>query len=115
MLVADSLDGPWAAVPDENTPLLGPPDDQVLWCYGSGCGVTNPTLLVHLDGRFLLYFKAMSGPRPQGKVSMGVAVADNLEGPYTIQPKSITTPQCPISPPGLGHAPTHQKGSTASA
>jgi hypothetical protein len=90
MLVADSLNGPWRAMPDESTPLLSPPEDRAVWCYGSGCGVTNPTLLVHPDGRFLLYFKAMSGPRPQGKVSMGVAVADTLEGPYTIQSQSIT-------------------------
>lgn len=35
-------------------------------------------------------FKAMTGPRPEGKVKMGLANADKLEGPYIIQPEPIT-------------------------
>jgi hypothetical protein len=33
----------------------------------------------------------MTGPRPEGKVKMGLAIADKLEGPYIIQPEAITT------------------------
>jgi hypothetical protein len=33
----------------------------------------------------------MTVPRPEGKVKMGLAIADKLEGPYIIQPEPITT------------------------
>ncbi|MDT8390073.1 MAG: glycoside hydrolase family protein [Lentisphaeria bacterium] len=90
MMVADSLNGPWKLVPDEKQPLLSPPEDKAIWCHDSGCGVNNPSLLTHPDGRFLLYFKAMSGPRSKGKVKMGVAIANKLDGPYVIQKDPIT-------------------------
>ena len=91
MLVSQSLDGPWQEIPNEKSPLLSPPADSTIWCYNSGCGVNNPTLLKHPDGRYFLYFKAMTGPRPVGKVKMGLAIANNLEGPYVIQQKPITS------------------------
>ena len=90
MMVADSLNGPWKLVPDETRPLLSPPDDKAIWCHESGCGVNNPSLLAHPNGKFYLYFKSMSGPRPEGKVSMGVAIANKLEGPYVIPKVPIT-------------------------
>lgn len=90
MMVSDSLNGPWKEVPNVKEPLLSPPSDTSIWCYDSGCGVNNPTLLKHPDGRYFLYFKSMSGPRPGGKVSMGLAIADRLEGPYIIQSEPIT-------------------------
>ena len=90
MMIADDLDGPWKLIPNDTTPLLSPPEDSSIWCHDSGSGVNNPALLPHPDGRFLLYFKAMSGPRPQGKLSMGVAIADKLEGPYVIQKDPVT-------------------------
>lgn len=91
MITADDINGPWEHIPDADTPLLSPPKNSADWCYESGCGVNNPSLLQHPDGRFLLYFKAMTGPRPEGRVKMGVAVSDNLEGPYTIQKDPITS------------------------
>jgi hypothetical protein len=90
MLVSKSLNGPWKEVPNENEPLLIPPPDSNSWCYNSGCGVNNPAFLKHPDGRYFLYFKAMTGPRPEGKVKMGLGIADKLEGPYIIQPNPIT-------------------------
>lgn len=90
MMIADDINGPWKFIPDENTPLLSPPDNGAGWCYQSGCGVNNPSLLKHPDGRYLLYFKSMTGPRPAGKIKMGVAVSDKLEGPYTIYKDPIT-------------------------
>lgn len=93
MLVAENVNGPWKTVPNNGTPLLSPPGEKEVWCFESGCGVNNPSLLQHPDGRFFLYFKAMTGPRPEGRISMGVAIADQLEGPYLIQPKPITSNQ----------------------
>ncbi|BDD09908.1 hypothetical protein FUAX_23400 [Fulvitalea axinellae] len=91
MMVAESLNGPWRSIPDDNNPILKTSEDKDVWCFDSGCGVTNPSLIAHPDGRFLLYFKAMTGPRPKGKVSMGVAEAKKLEGPYIIRNKPITS------------------------
>jgi hypothetical protein len=88
MMTADHLNGPWGLVPDETKPLLSPPDDTKIWCHGSGCGVNNPSLLPLPNGKFHLYFKAQSN-RGKG-VSMGVAIADRLEGPYVIQKDPIT-------------------------
>jgi hypothetical protein len=90
MLVSESINGPWEEIPNKKEPLLAPPSDSNSWCYNSGCGVNNPALLKHPDGRYFLYFKSMTGPRPEGKVKMGLAIADKLEGPYIIQPGSIT-------------------------
>lgn len=91
MLLADSVDGPWKpANGDPDKPMLAPPDDPAIWCYKSPVGVNNPALLVHPDGRYLLYFKAGHANRPRNGVSMGVAVATRLEGPYVIQPEPIT-------------------------
>jgi hypothetical protein len=91
MLVSESINGPWKEIPNDKEPLLAPPTDSTSWCYNSGCGVNNPALLKRPDGRYFLYFKSMTGPRPEGKVKMGLAIADKLEGPYIIQPEPITT------------------------
>jgi hypothetical protein len=90
MLVSNDINGKWTDIPNEDEPLLSPPDDSTIWCYRSGCGVNNPSIIKHPNGKYHLYFKAMSGPRPEGKVSMGLAVSDHLEGPYIIRNKPIT-------------------------
>jgi len=91
MLISDNINGPWLDIPNENTPLLSPPKDSTIWCFNSGIGVNNPSIIKHPNGKYYLYFKAMSGPRPKGKVSMGLAIADNLKGPYIIQKNPIVT------------------------
>lgn len=90
MLVSDTIDGPWAETPNTNEPLLSPPTDSSIWCFNSGVGVNNPSILKHTNGKYYLYFKALSGRRPEGKISMGLAIANALEGPYVIQPNPIT-------------------------
>jgi hypothetical protein len=90
MMVADDLAGPWRLVPDDDTPLLSPPGDRSVWCSRSGSGVTNPTLLAHPNGKFYLYFKARGGPTRRSRLSIGVAIADQLEGPYVIQKEPVT-------------------------
>ncbi|EOR96030.1 hypothetical protein ADIARSV_0788 [Arcticibacter svalbardensis MN12-7] len=89
ILVSDNLNGPWFEIPNEDTPLLSPPADSSIWCYNSGVGVNNPSIIKHPNGKYYLYFKAMAGPK--GKVSMGLAISDQLKGPYIIQPNPITS------------------------
>lgn len=77
--VADSLDGPW---PHRPAPLLetGPAGawDDLL--------TTNPAFLAHPSGKYWLYYKSMKRrdweTLPNGRRKYGVAVADQLEGPY---------------------------------
>lgn len=89
MWAADDIGGPWTpANGDPKTPMLAPPKDPDIWCYQSGRGVNNPTLLAMPDGRLHLYFKAKHGAN--GPVSMGLAIAEKLEGPYIIEPKPVT-------------------------
>ncbi len=82
--VAESLAGPWRKVANDGLALA--PGN---WCAGSGCGVNNPAFIEAPDGRLLLYFK--SKPGPTGHVRMGVAVAEELEGPWVIQDEPITS------------------------
>jgi hypothetical protein len=89
MLISDNLNGSWSDIPNIEEPLLSPPIDESSWCFNSGCGLNNPSIIKHPNGKYYLYFKAMSGPK--GNVSMGVAIAEKIEGPYNIQSKPITT------------------------
>lgn len=92
MLLSDNINGPWIEIPNENEPLLSPPHDSAIWCHNSGLGVNNPSIIKLPNGKYHLYFKAMAGPQGKGgKVSMGVAISNTLEGPYIIQPNPITT------------------------
>ena len=87
MMIADSPEGPWKKVV-ENGPLLAPSTDPAVWCFESSVGVNNPALLEHPDGRFFLYYKAMK----KGDIRrMGVAIADQVEGPYVFNPDSLTS------------------------
>ncbi|MDF7824751.1 glycoside hydrolase family protein [Pontiellaceae bacterium B12227] len=87
MMIADRLEGPWKKVGDKGM-ILAPPTDPSIWSYQSTVGVNNPALLAHPDGRFFLYYKAMR----KGDVRrMGVAIADQLEGPYEFVPESLTS------------------------
>jgi len=86
MAIAKSPYGPWKKAGKDGL-ILSPPDDPSVWCYQSLVGVNNPTLLQHFDGRYFLYFKA----KVKGDVHrMGMAIADNLEGPYVIRKDPVT-------------------------
>ena len=83
MAIADSPYGPWKKVGkdgmilDANTPGT--------WCYRSRNGVVNPAFLA-VNGKYYLYFKA----RGKEGLRYGLAVADQLEGPYKILNRPIT-------------------------
>lgn len=96
MLISEDLNGPWSAVPNEDTPLLSPPTDSTIWCYNSKLGVNNPTIIKHPNGKYLMYFKAMLQVGGKGKRSMGLAISEKLEGPYIIQPEPITANEAGI-------------------
>lgn len=53
------------------------------WTYNASNGVNNPAFLQHPDGGYFLYFKSE-------KARMGLAVAENLEGPYVQMPFPVT-------------------------
>ena len=86
MAVSNSLYGPWKRVGKDGK-ILSPPDNPRYWDYGSGCGVNNPAFLQHPNGGYFLYFKSCGGKSPQ----MGLAVAENLEGPYVQLPFPVTS------------------------
>ena len=87
MATSLSLDGPWEKVAIDGL-ILAPPDDRTIWSHGSVVGVNNPALLLHPDGRYYLYYKAMA----EGDVRrMGVAISENLEGPYVFHKTPLTS------------------------
>lgn len=82
MAVSASLNGPWKRVGTDGK-ILSPPDHPGYWNYKATNGVNNPAFLPHPDGGFFLYFKSQGG-------KMGLAVAENLEGPYVQMPFPVT-------------------------
>ena len=82
MAVADNLAGPWKRVGNDGC-ILRPSDNPAHWTYHAPNGVVNPALLVHPDGGYLLYFKS-------AQARMGVAFADQPEGPYVLYPHPVT-------------------------
>ncbi len=82
LAVSRSLYGPWEKVGD-NGKILTPPANPDYWNYKASNGVNNPAFLQHPDGGYFLYFKSE-------KARMGLAVAENLEGPYVQLPFPVT-------------------------
>lgn len=82
MLIADDLNGPWTKVGKDGC-ILSPSGNPRHWTYKATNGVVNPALFQHPRGGFLLYFKSTGG-------QMGVAFAENVEGPYVMFPEPVT-------------------------
>jgi len=83
MAVSQSLNGPWKRVGSDGL-ILAPPENPDYWNYKAKNGVNNPAFLQHPDGRFFLYFKSEAG-------KMGLAIAENPEGPYIQLPSPVTS------------------------
>ncbi|MEN8125905.1 MAG: glycoside hydrolase family protein, partial [Bacteroidota bacterium] len=83
MAIADSPYGPWKKTGGDGL-ILSPPLNDSYWNYKASNGVNNPTLLQHPDGGFFLYFKSEKG-------KMGLAIAENLQGPYVQLPFPVTS------------------------
>lgn len=75
MAVADDLYGEFKRVGDDPILVAGDRD----WDRSMN---NNPSLLQHPDGKFWLYYKAWD-VTDGNKRRIGVAFADNIEGPYT--------------------------------
>ncbi|MCL3779482.1 hypothetical protein EMN47_03675 [Prolixibacteraceae bacterium JC049] len=83
MATSKSLNGPWKKVGKDGL-ILHPPKNKKYWNYNASNGVNNPAFLQHPNGGFYLYFKSE-------RARMGLAVAENLEGPYVQMPFPVTT------------------------
>jgi hypothetical protein len=82
LAVSESLYGPWRKAGDDGV-ILRPPENRDYWNYQASNGVNNPAFLPHPDGGYFLYFKSQ-------KARMGLAVAENLMGPYVQLPFPVT-------------------------
>ncbi|MCY1719326.1 glycoside hydrolase family protein [Prolixibacteraceae bacterium Z1-6] len=80
--VSESLYGPWKKAGEDGL-VLKPPRNKDYWNYKASNGVNNPAFLQHPDGGYFLYFKSE-------KARMGLAVAENIEGPYVQMPFPVT-------------------------
>ena len=70
--------------------VLAPPspDETDIWSHRHIGGVCNPALIKHPDGRYWLYYRAKYHGL-EGENTYGVAIADNLEGPYIHHPERV--------------------------
>lgn len=82
MATSESLFGPWKKAGDDGV-ILRTSMNPDYWTYKASNGVNNPAFLQHPDGGYFLYFKSE-------KARMGLAVAENLEGPYVQLPFPVT-------------------------
>jgi predicted phosphodiesterase len=89
LLLSELLYGPWKKAGKDGL-ILSPPDDRSYYNYKAGNGVVNPALL-QKDGKFYLYFKSNDTRKDnKWRPKMGLAIADNIEGPYKQMKEPIT-------------------------
>ena len=81
MLISKSLYGPWKKV-NKDGEILKPPVKETYWNYKATNGVNNPAFLQY-KGAYFLYFKSQNA-------QMGLAISENLKGPYVQLPFPIT-------------------------
>ena len=86
MMIASDINGPWQKLGKIlDTPTSGESDVVPPGYEG---GTDNPALIRHPDGRYFLYYRLkFSGM--EGGNTYGVAIADQLEGPYTHYPSRV--------------------------
>ncbi|MBM3861318.1 MAG: glycosyl hydrolase family 43 [Verrucomicrobia bacterium] len=80
LATASSLSGPWTT--DRKKPMIACSGKPGSW---NCTHASNPSFVAAPDGRFYLYYKGMSDAVPKLR-TIGVAVADRLEGPYREHP-----------------------------
>ncbi|MEZ6094458.1 MAG: sialate O-acetylesterase [Pirellulaceae bacterium] len=85
MMVADDVNGPWKKVGGDGL-VLSPSADPEHFSHGKQ--VVNPTL-IQIGTKYHLYFK--TGGAIRGTTVYGLAVSDQLTGPYRMLDKPITT------------------------
>jgi hypothetical protein len=85
MVTADHIDGPWRKVGNDGLLLAPSPDPRH---FTHGRQVVNPALL-QVGNRFHLYFKTTG--RAPGTTVYGLAIADQLTGPYRMREEPLTS------------------------
>lgn len=88
LAISTSLFGPWKRVGKDGM-ILSPPKDSVYWNYKAANGVNNPAFYQHPNGGYFLYFKS-------AKAKMGLAIAQDIAGPYVELPFPVTTNETSI-------------------
>lgn len=89
LLLSESLYGPWRKA-GENGMVLAPPGDSTFYNFRAGNGVNNPAFL-QKNGKYFLYFKSNdTRTNSDWKPKMGLAIAENIEGPYIQLPNPVT-------------------------
>lgn len=87
MMIAENLKGPWHFAGNQNGLLVENSKDPNHWTYNGEIGADNPAFM-KIDKKYYIYFK--SGMPAQMSAKYGYAVADKLEGPYTLSENPIT-------------------------
>ncbi|WP_443938874.1 glycoside hydrolase family protein [Pedobacter sp. MW01-1-1] len=82
LVTAKSINGPWHKEGKDGL-ILSPSLNSTNWTYQAHNGVNNPAALVHPDGGIFLYFKS-------NKYKMGLAIAQDVKGPYVQFPSKVT-------------------------
>lgn len=82
MATSKSLYGPWKKAGDDGI-ILKASENPDYWNYQASNGVVNPAFIEHPEGGYFLYFKSHQS-------QMGLAIAENLEGPYVQLPFPVT-------------------------
>ena len=79
---ADSLEGPWRSAAAPIIPFSGKPGT---WnCLHA----SNPAFLRHPNGQYWIYYKGISDTTNPPLRTIGLAIADRLEGPYRDHPNN---------------------------
>ncbi|MCC9604301.1 sulfatase-like hydrolase/transferase [Blastopirellula sp. JC732] len=84
MMVASSPDGPWRKVGKDGLILDNAPDH-----FSAGRQVVNPAI-VQVGDKYHLYYKTSTRQNGKTQTYFGLAIADQLEGPYRHQPEPVT-------------------------
>jgi hypothetical protein len=87
MMIADKLEGPWRFAGHDNGLMAASSKDTSHWTYNSVIGIDNPAFL-KIGKKYYIYFK--SGTPKQLAARYGYAVAERLEGPYTLSDQPLT-------------------------
>lgn len=97
MYVSDNLNDDWkpAKGAEVDGTMLSLPKNTNIWSHKSCRGITNPSLIKHIDTYYMYYKAVIPDPKdPKNffgwNFGYGVATSKNLEGPYTYHPKRIT-------------------------
>lgn len=90
LLLSKSLYGPWRKAGKDGM-ILAPPTDSSNYNFNAGNGVNNPAF-IQVEDKFYLYFKSNDTRKSSDwKPKMGLAIAENIEGPYVQLKNPVTS------------------------